>query len=298
MNYSWVRLRGNLQENVDVSKLTWYGVGGPIDLLYEPADIEDLALFLKQVPSGTPITILGAMSNVLIRSGGIRGIAIRLTEWFKRTFIQDNIIEIGAAATCSALSIFAMDHELGGLEFLAGIPGSIGGAIKMNAGCFGSDIFNYLQEFECVDFEGSLKWIKARDVKYFYRGTNISPALIITRAWFRGEKEVDYIIPKKVRQIVSQKHADQPLDKKSCGSVFKNPEGCKAWELIDAAGCRGMKIGGAKVSDKHCNFIINDGDASADDIEDLGNKIVEMVQKHSGITLEWEVIRLGERKSE
>jgi UDP-N-acetylmuramate dehydrogenase len=236
------------------------------------------------------------MSNILVRSGGIRGIVVRLGKWFKNVFVQGDVIEIGAATSCSELSVLAMDRELGGLEFLSGIPGSIGGAIRMNAGCFGSDIFNVLLEFEAITRTSEMKWCKARDVKYEYRKTNIPPDWIITRAWFRGKKDIDYSISKKVREIIMKKQESQPLDKRSCGSTFKNPEGYSAWKLIEDAGCKGMKLGGAMVSTKHCNFIVNEGDATPDDIENLGEQVIQKVKQNSGIELEWEIIRLGERK--
>lgn len=290
------KIRGELRENADLGEMSWFGTGGSADLLFIPADMDDLSVFFKLVPCGTPITVIGAMSNVLVRSGGIRGVVIRLGKWFKQIFLQDNVIEIGAACTCSELAVFAMDRELGGLEFLAGIPGTIGGAIRMNAGCYGSDTFGALVEFEALQGSGEIKWCNARDVTYEYRKTNIPSDWIITRAWFKGIPDVDYLISKRMREYIQKKQETQPLDKHSCGSAFKNPDGHKAWQLIDQAGCKGMRIGGAMVSAKHCNFIVNNGDATPDDIEDLGEKVIRMVKENSGITLEWEVLRLGERK--
>lgn len=290
------KIRGELQENADLGEISWFGTGGNVDLLFIPADMDDLATFLKLLPKNTPITVLGAMSNILVRSGGIRGVAIRLGKWFKQIFLQNNVIEVGTATGCAELAIFAMDRELGGLEFLAGIPGSLGGAIRMNAGCYGSEIFNTLVEFEAVDFQGNLKWCKAEDILSEYRKTNIPDDWIITRAWFRGLPEVDYSISKRMREYVQKKQETQPLDKHSCGSAFKNPNGKKAWELIEQAGCKGMKLGGAMVSTKHANFIVNNGNATPDDIENLGEEIIKKVKENSGITLEWEIIRVGERK--
>lgn len=290
------KIRGELQENANLGEISWFGTGGNADLLFVPADMDDLATFLKLLPKNTPVTVLGAMSNILVRSGGIRGVAIRLGKWFKQIFLQDNIIEVGTATSCAELAIFAMDRELGGLEFLAGIPGSLGGAIRINAGCYGSEIFNTLVEFEAVDFQGNLKWCRAEDIQSEYRKTNVPGDWIITRAWFRGLSEVDYSISKRMREYVQKKQETQPLDKHSCGSAFKNPSGKKAWELIDQAGCRGMKLGGAMVSNKHSNFIINNGNATPDDIESLGEEIIRKVKENSGVTLEWEIVRVGERK--
>lgn len=290
-------VRGKIQKNVSLSKLSWYGVGGTADVLFTPEDMDDLVNFLKTVSEDTPITVLGAMSNVLIRSGGIRGVVIVLGKNFKRVYAENNVLEVGAALSCTELSIFATDHELGGLEFLMGLPGTVGGAIRMNAGCYDSEIFDVVVEFESVTFSGDIKWLKAGDVKAEYRCTDIPSDYIITRAWFRGNAGVSYPIAKKANEIFSKRKSNQPVEKRSCGSTFKNPEGAKAWQLIDAAGCRGMRVGGAIVSDKHCNFILNDGTATAEDIEQLGEQVIEKVWQNSGINLEWEVIRLGEAKN-
>lgn len=292
------KIRGELHENADLKEFAWFGTGGKAELLFIPADMDDLITFFKLVDKEIPITIIGATSNILVRSGGIDGIVIKLGKWFKRSFVEDNIIEIGAAASCSELSILAMDKDLGGLEFLSGIPGTVGGAIKMNAGCYGSDVFSTLVEFEALTYSGTVKWCKAHEIKFEYRKTDIPSTWVITRAWFRGVSNVDYSISKKVREVIVKKQETQPLDKYSCGSTFKNPKGYKAWELIEAAGCRGMRLGGAMVSNKHCNFIVNDGNAVPEDIENLGEMVVKKVKENSGITLEWEVIRLGKRTNE
>ncbi|GHU16354.1 UDP-N-acetylenolpyruvoylglucosamine reductase [Alphaproteobacteria bacterium] len=286
-------VRGVLQAKADLAKKSRFGVGGPAEILFIPEDVDDLVFFLRNVPEDCPITVLGAMSNVLVRSGGIDGIVIMLGNWFKKVFVEDCTIEAGAAVSCTELSTIATDSELGGLEFLMGLPGSIGGALKMNAGCYGSEISNVLVEFEAVSTDGRIKWFKVSDVDFGYRTSGIPDDVIITRAWFRCLQNVDYIISKKNNEIVKKRMDSQPLNKRSCGSTFKNPEGKKAWELINAAGCRGMKVGGAAVSEKHCNFIINDGSATPEDIECLGIKVVDEVQRVTGIKLEWEVIRLG-----
>lgn len=291
------KIRGELRENANLGEISWFGTGGSADLLFVPADMDDLSTFFKLIPRDTPITIVGAMSNVLVRSGGIRGVVIRLGKWFKQIFLQSNVIEIGAACSCSELAIFAMDHELGGLEFLAGIPGTIGGAIRMNAGCYGSDTFNSLIEFEALQGDGEVKWCNAHDVTYGYRKTNIPSDWIITRAWFKGASDVDYSISRRMREYMQKKQSTQPLDKHSCGSSFKNPDGYKAWQLIEQAGCKGMRLGDAMVSTKHCNFIVNNGEATPEDIEDLGEKVIRMVAENSGVSLEWEIMRLGERKN-
>ncbi|MDR2157933.1 MAG: UDP-N-acetylmuramate dehydrogenase [Holosporaceae bacterium] len=288
-------VKGILRENADVGKKSFFGVGGVAEILFIPEDINDLILFLKNMPEDLPITVLGAMSNVLIRSGGISGVVIMLGGFFNRIFVEENVLEVGAAVGCGKLSSVAMNYDLGGFEFLMGIPGTIGGAIRMNAGCYGSSIGDILMEFEGVNFSGQIKWIKSADVEFKYRNSGISDDLIITRAWLRSTKEANYSIPRKTDDVVAKRRSSQPLNQRSCGSAFKNPEGKKAWELIDAAGCRGMKLGGAVISQKHCNFIVNEGSATPDDIENLGELVIQKVFENSGIRLEWEIIRLGEK---
>jgi UDP-N-acetylmuramate dehydrogenase len=220
-----------------------------------------------------------------------------LGDWFNKVFVEDNVLEVGAAVHCGKLSAAATDNELGGLEFLKGIPGTIGGAIKMNAGCYGSDISNILIECEGISFSGRIKWFKNADFDFGYRSSKISQNMIITRAWFRGISGVNYSITRKIEEVINQRKNSQPLNQRSCGSAFKNPaDGNKrAWELIEAAGCRGLRMGGAMVSEKHCNFIINAANATADDVEDLGELIVKRVLENSGVRLEWEIVRLGNR---
>jgi UDP-N-acetylmuramate dehydrogenase len=195
------------------------------------------------------------------------------------------------------LSTVALNHELGGFEFLMGIPGTIGGAIKMNAGCYGSRVSDLLIECEGITFSGQIKWLKSTDVNFSYRASSIPNDLIITRAWFHGAPNVNYSISKRINEIAVKRKDSQPHQRRSCGSTFKNVAGQKAWELIEAAGCRGLKIGGAMVSEKHCNFIINENNASAEDIEDLGELIMQKVLENSGVRLEWEIVRLGSKSN-
>ncbi len=290
--------KGILRRGVRLDKKSFWGVGGEAEFLFEPADMDDLVFFLRGLPQGLKITPLGAMSNVLIRSGGIKGVVVILGDWFKKVFVEEDVLEVGAAISCSQLSTIAMDHELGGFEFLMGLPGTIGGALKMNAGCFGSEITDILVECEGIMADGSVKWFKKQDIDASYRYTNIPDDCIITRAWFKGTSNVEYSIPRKVKEITEKRKESQPMGKKTCGSTFKNPKNFKAWQLIDKAGCRGMKVGGAEVSEKHCNFIVNNGDATSEDIENLGNKIIRAVLDKTGVRLDWEVIRLGESKNQ
>jgi UDP-N-acetylmuramate dehydrogenase len=289
------QVRGLLQERVSLGKRCWFGTGGLAEILFIPEDMDDLIGFLRNIRDDTKITVLGAMSNVLIRSSGIRGIVIILGDWFKKIFVENDILEVGAAVHCGELSAAATDRELGGLEFLIGIPGTIGGAVKMNAGCHGSEIANALIECEIVTLSGQIKWLKASDMGFGYRTSGISDELIVTRAWFRGIPNIDYSIDRKIKQLLSKRSSNQPTNIKTCGSTFKNPKGKNAWELIEAAGCRGMRFGGAAISDKHCNFIVNENNATPEDIETLGEKVIEKVFENSGIRLEWEIIRLGDK---
>ncbi len=292
------KVSGKLQFDAPLGLKSHFGVGGTAEALFEPSDMDDLVFFLRRIPRDIPIVPLGAMSNVLIRDGGIEGVVIVLGDWFKKVFVEGDIMEIGAGVPCSKLSTIAMDHELGGLEFLMGLPGTVGGAIKMNAGCFGSEISKVLIECEGITTTGRVQWFKVKDLDIAYRHTNIADDCIITRAWFRGVSNVNYSIPRKTRELMEKRRLAQPMGVRTCGSTFKNPEGLKAWELIDKAGCRGIKIGGAQLSEKHCNFIVNTGNATASDIETLGEKVVEEVYKQSNIKLEWEVVRLGRKDND
>jgi UDP-N-acetylmuramate dehydrogenase len=290
-------VKGALQESVNLGEKSFFGVGGAAEILFTPLDMEDLVFSLRNFPPNTPLTILGAMSNVLIRSGGIRGIVIMLGESFSKIFVDDNILEVGTAANCSKLSTTALNHEIGGFEFLIGIPGTIGGAIKMNAGCYGSEISDLLIECEGVDFSGQIRWFRATDIDFNYRTSRIPDDLIITRAWFRGTPSINYSVSKKINEITGKRKESQPLHRRSCGSAFKNPKDQKAWELIKAAGCSGLKVGGAMISEKHCNFIINEDNATAENIEDLGELVIQKVLENSGVRLEWEIVRLGHKSN-
>lgn len=292
------KVNGKLQKDAPLGQKSHFGVGGVAEVLFEPSDMDDLVFFLRRVPRDIPIVPLGAMSNVLIRDGGIEGVVIVLGDWFKKIFVEGDIMEVGAGVPCSKLSTVAMDCELGGLEFLMGLPGTVGGAIKMNAGCFGSEIANVLVECEGITTKGRVQWFKVKDLGLGYRHANISDDCIVTRAWFRGISNVNYSIPRKTRELMEKRRTSQPLGVRTCGSAFKNPEGLKAWELIDKAGCRGLKIGGAQLSEKHCNFIVNTGNATASDIEALGEKIVEEVFQKNNVKLEWEIVRLGRKDND
>ncbi len=296
LNFDLPKTSGKLLFNEPLKNLVFFGVGGNADVFFQPADSDDLSAFLKNLDSSIPVTILGAGSNVLIRDGGIRGVVISLGKAFDKCYVENGIIEAGAYSRVAKISMMAADNGLAGLEFLVGIPGTIGGALKMNAGCYGRSIEDIFIEAEGFSRKGDNIWLTKKDLKFVYRSSSIRDDIIVTRIWLRGDSDSSFKIAKNTHDVLVKRKKSQPLNEMSCGSTFKNPEGTtkKAWELINDAGCRGMRFGGAMVSDVHCNFIINTGSATAKDIEQLGNAVVQKVYENSGIELEWEVIKLGE----
>lgn len=290
------KVSGSISQNASLDKLSFFGVGGKADVLFTPDNIDDLVFFLKNRPNDLPITVIGACSNLLIRDGGVRGVVIKLGAWFNHIFINDDIFEVGAANNVSKLANKAADSGLAGFEFLSGIPGTAGGALIMNAGCYGSSISDVFIEAEAVDFDGSIHWLTKEDINFEYRHTSICN-MIITRMWLRGTKSDSATVAKNTYNMVMKRRGTQPIIQRSCGSAFKNPKNCqeKAWQLIDQAGCRGLKVGDAMVSDVHCNFIVNNGKATAADIEELGEEVIRRVYNTSGIKLEWEIVKIGEK---
>lgn len=285
---------GELLFDANLDKFSYFGVGGKADVLFIPSDADDLISFFRKKNRDIPVTVIGAGSNLLIRDGGVRGVVIKLGTWFDRLFVNGDIIEAGAANALPKVANKAADSGIAGLEFMAGIPGTIGGGILMNAGCFDSSFEDVFLEAEAIDYNGVIHWLTKDKVSFMYRATSIKD-LIITRVWLRGEKTDSATVAKNMHALLQKRKGSQQVMHRSCGSAFKNPEGYKAWQLIDHAGCRGMKIGGAMVSDIHCNFIVNIGDATATEIEDLGEEVRRRVHNDSGIMLEWEIVRIGER---
>ena len=290
---SFDSFRGRIRENVDLSKTNWFRVGGPAEFLFKPEDSSDLAAFLKLLPSHIPVTVLGVGSNVIVRDGGIDGVVIKLGRGFAEIACQGQIIEAGAGALDINVAQYACEHGVAGLEFLSGIPGTIGGAVRMNGGAYGSDISQVLTEIEVVQRSGATRRLSKDAIGFSYRHSEISEDSIVTRAWLRGTAGSKKMIEQKMQDIAQARENTQPLRTRTGGSTFKNPEGQKAWELIDRAGCRGLTVGGAQVSEKHCNFFINTGDATARDIEALGEEVRRRVKEKTGITLEWEIKRIG-----
>ena len=279
--------------NEKLGNYSWFNLGGPSEVFFKPHNIEDIIFFLKTVKP-KKITILGAGSNTLIRDGGVEGVTIKLSSHFSYlNLISKNIIEVGAATLDKKIADFATEHSLTGLEFLSCIPGSIGGAIRMNSGCYGADISQILHSVKVIDFFGNEKDILAADIKFHYRDTNLDQDLIITSVKLQGKIDVKEEIKKKQRTLIEKKKNSQPNQIKTCGSTFKNTKNKKAWELIRETNCQKLQIGNAKISDKHCNFFINDGKATAKDLEDLINKVKEKVYEKTKINLELEIKIIG-----
>ena len=286
------KVRGKLLVNADIASASWFKVGGPAEVLYEPADEMDLLDFMANLHPEIPILVIGASSNILIRDGGIRGVVIKLGNYFKGIKLLNNQLLVGAYIHNMMLAKYANNNDFLGYDFLSGIPGTLGGSIKMNAGCYGKEMSDIVIKVKVIDrFSGS-SLMSVKDLNLKYRESNLPNEAIIVSAYLKVNKKTNYdaniIVDIKDKRLKSQ-----PITELTGGSTFKNPPGYKAWELIDKAGCRGLSIGGAKVSEMHTNFIINYNNATAKDIETLGNVVREKVFNNSGITLDWEVLRVG-----
>lgn len=288
-------VRGKLLFNEPLSKKNWFGVGGSAQVYFEPQDIEDLKSFINQI-NGIPITVLGAGSNVLIRDGGIPGITIRLGKNFSKIEVEDNKLICKAGALVMEVSRTAEKNCISGFEFLCGIPGSVGGGIRMNAGAYGASIHESLIALTVLTKEGQVQVLEKDELKeaFAYRKCYLPNEWIFLEAIFEGKKETDnLVIHQKMQANKQKREAGQPIGVRTAGSTFKNPEGIPAWQLIERAGMKNAKVGGACVSSKHANFLINTGKATAKDIETLGEKIRQTVLEKEGIALEWEVRKLG-----
>ncbi|HCE59618.1 MAG TPA: UDP-N-acetylenolpyruvoylglucosamine reductase [Wolbachia sp.] len=280
---------GVYRYNVLMSKMTWLNVGGQADVLFKPHDIDDLAHLVKNAE--LPINIIGATSNIIVRDSGIRGITIKLGKEF--AYIKsngDNSIIAGGAVLLSNLARFAEEQQVGGFEFLVGIPGTVGGGVEMNAGAYGDDIAGIVQSVKAINLaDGNLYTLSPQEMGYFYRGHNLAGKWAFVEAEFKGVKSERQLIRQRMKEIIIKKNQSQPTSGKTAGCIFKNPQNHQAWELIDQSQCRGLSIGGAKISDKHCNFLINDNNATASDLESLGNKVQKMVKDKFNIDLIWEI---------
>lgn len=291
------QVRGRYSEGSDLSKVTWFRVGGPAQVFFKPEDPEDLAFFMRQRPSDVPVTPIGVGSNLLVRDGGVPGIVVRLGRSFTNLMIRGNEIDVGAGFLDRNLALIAQEEGLTGLEFLVGIPGTIGGALRMNAGCYGSEVKDSLAAAFALDPKGHLKTLTSEDMDFRYRHCGIPEDWIFIGARFKARSGHPKLIAEQMQKIMSEREEAQPVRSRTGGSTFANPEGFKAWQLIDQAGCRGLKYGGAQVSEKHCNFLINTGNATAEDLESLGEEVRARVLKTAGIDLRWEIKRIGVKSS-
>jgi UDP-N-acetylmuramate dehydrogenase len=288
------RLRGRLLANQSLAELTWFRVGGPAQVLFTPADEDDLAYFLGSLPADLPVHVVGVGSNLIVRDGGLPGVVIRLSpRAFGETSAQGDIVSAGAAALDRRVAETAAAAGIGGLEFLFGIPGTVGGALRMNAGANGAETRDILVEATGVGRDGSKHSFANADMKFVYRGSGVDPSIIFTSARFRGTIVAAEAIRARMAEVQNHRETAQPIREKTGGSTFQNPPGQSAWKLIDAAGCRGLRVGGAQVSEMHCNFLINTGEATARDIETLGETVRARVKENSGIELHWEIKRIG-----
>ncbi len=286
-------VRGHYAENADLSKVTWFRVGGPAEVLFRPADSDDLAAFLSAKTNDIPVTVIGVASNLLIRDGGIPGVVIRLGDAFTDIAVSGPGITAGAGVSNLKLANAARDAGIAGLEFLSGIPGSVGGGLRMNAGAFGGEIGQILISLTVVNGRGEKIMLSAEEMGYSYRHSEAAEDFVFTEAFFRGTKGDPVKIAGRMKKIQTEREASQPVKTPTGGSTFVNPPGKKAWQLIDQAGCRGLRRGGAMVSEKHCNFLINCGDATATDLEGLGEEVRRRVKKQTGVKLEWEIRCIG-----
>ncbi len=288
------KVRGELKKDAPLDKLVWFKSGGKADYLFEPADLEDLTTFLSKLDEGTPVMALGLGSNLIIRDGGVPGVVVRLGKPFASVEVRrDNILECGAGAPGILVATTARDAGIAGLEFLRGIPGTVGGFVRMNGGAYGREVADILVDCDVVFPDGNCVNIPAQDLGYTYRHSKLPDDAIVVAARFQGDPGDPAEIGKEMDRIAAEREASQPLRTKTGGSTFKNPEGHKAWQLVDEAGCRGLKMGGAQVSEKHANFLINTGEASSSDIENLGEEVRRRVAEKTGVTLEWEIKRVG-----
>ena len=286
-------VRGRLTANAPIGPLTWFRVGGPAEVLFRPADTEDLAAFLAALPPDAPVTVIGVGSNLLVRDGGIPGITIRLGRGFAEIAPKGEMVTTGAGALDVNVALTAAQAGIGGLEFLSGIPGTIGGGFRTNAGAYGREFKDVLISADAIDRRGALHTVGTAEMTLSYRHSEIDSGWIFVAARFRGEPGDPAAIVAGMEQIKAAREASQPIRARTGGSTFANPPGDKAWRLIDEAGCRGLIHGGAMVSEKHANFLINTGEATAADIEGLGEEVRRRVQERFGILLEWEIRRTG-----
>lgn len=288
-------LRGRLLANQPIGEFTWFRVGGPAQAFFMPEDENDLAYFLRKLPGETPVTVIGAGSNMIVRDGGVAGVVIRLGRGFNDVKVEDHRITAGTAILDVMVARAAQPAGIAGLAFLSGIPGTIGGALRMNGGAYGGETKDVLVETQAVDRQGNLRKFTIGEMGFSYRHCGVSEDVIFTAAVLQGRAGAPEEIAAEMATIKKKREASQPRNRTG-GSTFKNPPGHSAWKLVDDAGCRGLTVGGAQVSELHSNFLINLGGATAADIEILGETVRERVKAHSGVELEWEIKRVGVKR--
>ena len=290
------KVSGGIIFEESLSKYSWFNLGGLAKVVFKPKNLDELSVFLKNIKGFNKIKVLGAGSNTLIRDGGYNGIIIKLGKPFTHlSLFDENTLIAGAAALDKNISNFALENSLTGFEFLSCIPGTIGGGIRMNSGCYGDDISKILLSVQVMDLEGRMRVIYSTDIKFSYRGCNLSENFIFISATLKGKEEKKQNIEKKINNLIDQKKKDQPSKIKTCGSTFKNPKNEKAWKLIKDSGCAGMQIGDAHISEKHCNFFVNSGKAKSEDLENLIFQVKKKVFEKTGINLELELQIIGEK---
>lgn len=292
------KVRGRMTFDTPIGQMTWFGVGGNAEALFKPEDKTDLVDFISRCPKEIPVTVLGVASNLIIRDGGIPGVVIRLGRDFTHIEVRDETIIAGAMALDMNVALIAAKHGLEGLEFFSGIPGTVGGALRMNAGAYGSDTKSVLKHAEVLFRDGTVKIMTPEEMGLSYRHNALPPEVIFLSAAFTGKAGDKTVIEQRMAEIKTKREATQPIRSKTGGSTFANPENRNAWQLIDEAGCRGLRIGGAQMSEMHCNFMINTGTATAADLERLGEEVRKRVAEKSGVMLRWEIRRIGVPRSE
>jgi UDP-N-acetylmuramate dehydrogenase len=290
------RVKGPYQTNAAIKDLTWFRAGGPAEVLYIPPDADDLASFLKETPADIPVTVIGVGSNLLVRDGGVEGVVIRLGRGFMNAAAEPlHRLRVGAAVLDVAAAKAALEAGIAGLEFMRGIPGTVGGGLRMNAGAYGREFKDVLVEAAALDRRGERVRLTNAQMGFDYRRSSAPSDLIFVEAIFQGAPGDKTAIEARMNEITDTRSSTQPIKTRTGGSTFKNPPGEKAWQLIDKAGCRGLRRGDAEVSTMHCNFLINHGNASGDDIEALGEEVRAKVKATTGIELEWEIKRIGKK---
>ncbi len=286
-------LRGKLTPDAPLAKLVWFKTGGNADWMFEPEDLDDLRLFLERLEGELPVMVLGLGSNMIVRDGGVPGVVIKLGKPFAKVSVDGQVVTCGGGAHGILVASAARDAGVAGLEFMRGIPGTVGGFVRMNGGAYGREVSDCLIDCQVILPDGALVTLPAADLQYTYRHSALPDGAVVVAARFEGTPGDPEAIGAEMDRIADAREASQPLRTKTGGSTFKNPPGMKAWELVDKAGCRGLTMGGAQVSEKHTNFLINTGTATSADIEGLGEEVRRRVYENSGVMLEWEIQRVG-----